>query len=89
MVCSLCSCLFLQGGQPCRFNSSDTIILGQFQWEGGDFQSSAEDISFELEGDDNVPILRATLMDVEGEGQSADINLSERIGNDNGNLVFN
>jgi hypothetical protein len=27
--------------------------------------------------------------DVEGELQDADINLAERIGNDNGNLVFN
>ncbi|KAJ5165568.1 Cyanovirin-N, partial [Penicillium coprophilum] len=62
---------------------------GHFQWEGGDFQSSADDISLELEGDDNLPILRATLNDVEGEGQAADINLSERIGNDNGRLVFN
>lgn len=73
----------------CRYNSSDTILLGQFHWDGGDFASSAEDISFELEGDDNVPILRATLMDMEGEGQAADINLSERIGNNNGELVFN
>ncbi|OQE35390.1 hypothetical protein PENCOP_c013G07719 [Penicillium coprophilum] len=62
---------------------------GQFQWEGGDFQSSADDISLELEGDDDLPILRATLNDVDGEGQPADINLSERIGNDNGRLVFN
>ncbi|KAJ5837041.1 hypothetical protein N7447_003067 [Penicillium robsamsonii] len=62
---------------------------GQFQWDGGDFQSSADDISFDREGDDGTPILRAILRDVEGEEHHADINLSERIGNDNGNLVFN
>ncbi|KXG49564.1 Cyanovirin-N [Penicillium griseofulvum] len=61
---------------------------GRFHWDGGDFQSTAEDISFDLEGDDNVPILRATLNDVDGNGCPADINLSERIGNDNGQLVF-
>ncbi|KAJ5181253.1 Cyanovirin-N [Penicillium cf. griseofulvum] len=61
---------------------------GHFHWDGGDFHSSAEDISFDLEGDDNVPILRATLTDVDGNGNSADLNLSERIGNDNGQLVF-
>ncbi|KAJ5795248.1 Cyanovirin-N [Penicillium paradoxum] len=62
---------------------------GHFQWDGGDFQHSAEDISFSLEGDDDVPVLRAVLRDVDGEGHNADINLSERIGNDNGTLVFN
>ncbi|KAJ5958109.1 Cyanovirin-N [Penicillium vulpinum] len=62
---------------------------GHFHWEGGDFQSSADNISFDLEGDDNVPILRAVLRDAEGEDHDADINLSERIGNDNGHLVFN
>ncbi|OQE82289.1 hypothetical protein PENNAL_c0037G05506 [Penicillium nalgiovense] len=62
---------------------------GQFHWDGGDFHSSAEDVSLEREGDDDVPILRARLHDVEGELQDADINLAERIGNDNGELVFN
>ncbi|OQE24896.1 hypothetical protein PENFLA_c009G03944 [Penicillium flavigenum] len=62
---------------------------GQFHWDGGDFYSSAEDVSFDREGDDETPVLRARLHDVEGELQDADINLAERIGNDNGNLVFN
>ncbi|KZN89167.1 Cyanovirin-N-like protein [Penicillium chrysogenum] len=62
---------------------------GHFHWDGGDFHSSAEDVSFDREGDDEIPVLRARLHDVEGELQDADINLAERIGNDNGNLVFN
>ncbi|CAG8315683.1 unnamed protein product [Penicillium salamii] len=61
---------------------------GQFAWGGGGFLDSADDISFELEGDDNVPVLRAKLKDVEGEEHDADINLAECIGNDNGQLVF-
>ncbi|KAK7417440.1 hypothetical protein QQX98_004560 [Neonectria punicea] len=59
---------------------------GSFQW--GDFADSAQDISFELEGDDNVPILRATLGNLDGEGVTCDLNLSECIGNDNGVLVY-
>ncbi|KAJ5469918.1 hypothetical protein N7530_007275 [Penicillium desertorum] len=66
-----------------------THSLGQFHWDGGDFHSSAEDVSFDREGDDEIPVLRARLHDVDGELHDADINLSERIGNDNGNLVFN
>jgi hypothetical protein len=66
-----------------------TRSVGHFHWDGGDFHSSAEDVSFDREGDDEIPVLRARLHDVEGELQDADINLAERIGNDNGNLVFN
>ncbi|CAG8263570.1 unnamed protein product [Penicillium nalgiovense] len=69
--------------------SRSNYLVGQFHWDGGDFHSSAEDVSLEREGDDDVPILRARLHDVEGELQDADINLAERIGNDNGELVFN
>ncbi|KAH7120405.1 CVNH domain-containing protein [Dactylonectria estremocensis] len=61
---------------------------GSFEWGGENFAESAEDISFELEGDDSSPILRATLNNMEGEGVSCDLNLSERIGNDNGVLIF-
>lgn len=57
-------------------------------WGGGGFKDSASDISFEREGEDGVPVLRAILKDVEGEDRDADINLAERIGNDNGRLVF-
>ncbi|KAF6818380.1 cyanovirin-n family protein [Colletotrichum plurivorum] len=61
---------------------------GSFEWGGAGFADSAEDIHFSLEGDDNVPILRARLFNVEGEAIDADVNLAERIGNDNGNFSF-
>jgi hypothetical protein len=52
------------------------------------FANSAEEISFELEGDDSVPILRANLWNVEGELVGGDINLAERINNNNGEFTF-
>lgn len=53
-----------------------------------DFSHSANDITFSIEGGDNVPVLRASLSDSEGNGNERDVNLSERIGNDNGVLIF-
>jgi len=61
---------------------------GNFEWGGSDFSHSAQNITFSIEGDDNCPILRAELANVEGEYQHRDINLSERIGNSDGQLVF-
>ncbi|KAM7200701.1 Cyanovirin-N [Naviculisporaceae sp. PSN 640] len=61
---------------------------GNFEWGGADFSHSAEDISFSIEGDENVPILRARLTDVEGNSEWRDINLSERITNQNGQFAF-
>lgn len=51
------------------------------------FADSGQNFSFSLEGD-GVPILRAELMNVEGEAIPCDINLSERIENQNGQFVF-
>ncbi|KAJ5089035.1 hypothetical protein N7532_007719 [Penicillium argentinense] len=62
---------------------------GSFAWDDKNFQESASNISLTREGDEEIPVLRATLGTVEGEEQEADINLAERIGNDNGTLVFN
>lgn len=52
------------------------------------FANSAEEISFELEGDDSVPVLRAQLYNVEGELIEADINLAERLHNNDGEFSF-
>jgi hypothetical protein len=52
------------------------------------FSHSAEDINFTIEGDDSVPILRAGLFNMEGALEYRDINLSERIGNVDGNFEF-
>ncbi|KAK4139589.1 Cyanovirin-N [Dichotomopilus funicola] len=61
---------------------------GKFEWEGVDFAGSASQISFSLEGDDNVPVLRALLKDSGDVDHPADINLSERIENVDGEFVF-
>ncbi|KAJ6107218.1 hypothetical protein N7523_008541 [Penicillium sp. IBT 18751x] len=61
---------------------------GSFEWGGQDFKDSASDIELHREGDEELPILRAKLKNVDDEEIDADVNLSERITNDNGNLVF-
>ncbi|KAL2856487.1 Cyanovirin-N [Aspergillus pseudoustus] len=61
---------------------------GHFEWAGGGFSDSAEDIHFEIEGDDGVPILRSRLKNADGDDVYADINLAERIGNNNGHFHF-
>ncbi|KAL3483530.1 Cyanovirin-N [Aspergillus germanicus] len=61
---------------------------GHFQWGGENFSHSAEDTSFNIEGGASVPILRARLRNEEGDVNGADVNLTERIGNDNGSFVF-
>ncbi|GAQ33812.1 hypothetical protein ABZX51_003096 [Aspergillus tubingensis] len=61
---------------------------GRFLWGGNDFAGSAEEISFSIEGEDNVPVLRAKLSNSEGEQFDADVNLAEHITNDNGELKY-
>jgi hypothetical protein len=57
---------------------------GHFQWDGVNFSESAEDVHFAIEGGGEVPVLRARLANVNGEYQDADVNLSERIINVDG-----
>ncbi|KAJ5222111.1 uncharacterized protein N7469_010998 [Penicillium citrinum] len=61
---------------------------GSFEWGGENFADSAQEIELNTEGDEENPILRAKLGNVEGEEVEADLNLAERIGNDNGTLIF-
>ncbi|EJP63248.1 cyanovirin-N protein [Beauveria bassiana ARSEF 2860] len=68
-------------------NSCLSNSNGRFAWDGADFSESAEDISFTLEGDAQVPILRARLRGSD-ETYDADVNLAERIANNNGSLSF-
>lgn len=65
--------------------SNDDGILS---WGGEGFSDSAENIELSLEGDDNVPVLRCDLRNIEGELVATDKNLGERIGNNNGEFVF-
>ncbi|KAE8167870.1 Cyanovirin-N [Aspergillus tamarii] len=61
---------------------------GSFEWGGANFFETAENVHFNFEGDDNVPILRAELQNEAGELQPADVNLGERIINVNGQFEF-
>ncbi|KAH0615116.1 uncharacterized protein H6S33_000752 [Morchella sextelata] len=61
---------------------------GSFNWSGEGFTGSAENIHLSIEGPEQLPILRAQLRDSEGNTHDRDVNLSERIVNDNGCLVF-
>ncbi|KAL8287916.1 hypothetical protein RB597_000148 [Gaeumannomyces tritici] len=64
---------------------------GCFEWGGENFAYTAhpdEPITFNLEGDDQVPVLRACLQDNEGNYHWRDINLAERIGNNGGEFCF-
>ncbi|KAL4931695.1 CVNH domain-containing protein [Aspergillus undulatus] len=59
---------------------------GQFEWAGTGFTDSTEPDSttFNIEGEANVPVLRATLKNCAGESVDANVNLAEKIGNENG-----
>ncbi|KAJ5182481.1 hypothetical protein N7492_000097 [Penicillium capsulatum] len=61
---------------------------GSFYWDGENFSESAEDIELHREGDDDAPILRAKLGNLDGEQVDGDINLAERFANNNGQLEF-
>lgn len=61
---------------------------GSFEWEGVSFSESAGEVSLEIEGDDQIPVLRAELNNMDGEAVPCDLNLAERISNQNGEFVF-
>jgi hypothetical protein len=63
-------------------------MTGSFFWDGEGFANSAENVHFSIEGDGSVPVLRATLFDGEGNGQERDLNLSERVSNNDGNFEY-
>ena len=63
-------------------------IIGHFQWDGVNFADSAENVHFAIEGGGEVPVLRATLTNEDGDGEERDLNLSERISNNDGQFVF-
>ncbi|KAF3042053.1 hypothetical protein E8E11_004708 [Didymella keratinophila] len=82
------------GNDNGRFSSSMTVeipltVLGHFYWDGRDFSGSAENIHFTIEGDGSVPVLRASLCDQDGNYQERDLNLSERVSNNDGNFNYN
>lgn len=58
--------------------------LGSFQWNSSGFANSAEDIYLSIEGTGPVAVLRARLRKEDGEWENRDLNLSERLGNNDG-----
>jgi len=61
---------------------------GHFQWGGAGFSGSAQDVTFTIEGEAQAPILRARLNDGQGNLVDRDVNLGERIGNNDGQFHF-
>ncbi|EFE44558.1 glutamine-serine-proline rich protein, putative [Trichophyton verrucosum HKI 0517] len=57
---------------------------GRFIWSGRDFSNSASNIWFQFDEATNLPILRATLANSDGEEFDRDVNLAECITNNNG-----
>jgi hypothetical protein len=64
------------------------LYIGYFVWDGQGFSGSAENVHFTIEGEGSVPVLRATLFDGDGNGNERDINLGERVGNNDGNFSY-
>ncbi|KAL3462205.1 Cyanovirin-N [Aspergillus heterothallicus] len=61
---------------------------GTFEWGGSNFSESADDTYFDIEGGADVPVLRSRLENCEGDRVDANVNLAERIVNENGSFVF-
>ncbi|PNY23701.1 Cyanovirin-N [Tolypocladium capitatum] len=61
---------------------------GMIHWDGRDFSRSAHDVTFSIEGGGQVPVLRVFLRSNNGNEFSRDVNLAERIRNDNGNFTY-
>ena len=52
------------------------------------FSHSVDNVEFKIEGGGEVPVLRCFCRDSEGKEFARDVNLSERIENQNGQFVF-
>ncbi|KAI9929086.1 hypothetical protein ASPWEDRAFT_103856 [Aspergillus wentii DTO 134E9] len=61
---------------------------GHFQWGGKDFSQTARNVHFGIEGGASVPVLRAELRTPNGDWVGADVNLDERVINNNGQFEF-
>ncbi|KND87212.1 Cyanovirin-N [Tolypocladium ophioglossoides CBS 100239] len=61
---------------------------GMIHWDGRDFSQSAHDVTFSIEGGAEVPVLRVSLRSNNGDEYSRDVNLSERIRNEDGRFIY-
>lgn len=84
MVCILLSIVFVLY----LLSRNQTENQGKFIWGRTSFAESASQIHLSLEGNEGIPFLHAQLNDRHGSQQSASINLTERIQNENGQLSY-
>ncbi|KAF2641554.1 Cyanovirin-N [Massarina eburnea CBS 473.64] len=61
---------------------------GQIQWDGENFSHSVHNVEFHIEGGGQVPVLRCFCRDSEGNEFARDVNLAERIVNNDGQFHF-
>lgn len=61
-------------------------LSGKFTWGAKDFSHSAQNVTFHIEGEAGVPVLRAELD--EDNTRSPNINLSEHIENVGGKFQY-
>ena len=58
------------------------------QWDNRDFSQSCQNVHYAIEGGGSVPVLRCELRTEEGNWEARDVNLAERIENQDGRFVF-
>lgn len=61
---------------------------GELTWGGRGFSKSARDVRITIEDDRSPAILRALLPDSTGNFRHSEINLEDRIGNNDGDFEF-
>ncbi|PVH95569.1 CNVH-domain-containing protein [Periconia macrospinosa] len=61
---------------------------GQIHWDGVNFSQSVDNVEFHIEGGGSVPVLRCFCRTSDGQEFARDVNLAERIKNDNGSFVY-
>jgi len=70
-------------------NNHIGCVDGRFVWDGQNFSQSAENVQFNIEAGGQAAVLRASLSDSQGNREARDINLGERISNNNGSFAYN
>ncbi|KAK8117592.1 cyanovirin-N [Apiospora kogelbergensis] len=76
--------------QDAEINLNDHIgnENGRFCWDSNGFSESSEGIWCSIEGTGPVCVLRGRLRNADGELCECDLNLSERLGNNDGNFQW-
>jgi hypothetical protein len=73
---------------PHIFHSQPDVGTPKLTPSAVGFAGSAQNVTFSLEGGASVPIFRADLTNAGGQPTGSDVNLAERIQNQDGKLVF-